>query len=160
MTQSPPTASHDIRAILTDAQLQQLRRGYDRTAMNRAATAALVGPFPPATAFVQFVIDHFYDPKRWPPDRRELCVITYFTAQSGGDTSNLATHIYWGLMEGLTPEEIADTILLASVYSGIDNYTNAIGALRRVLTVLREIVEGPEPEQGVQCMNVVLKLRG
>jgi len=150
----------DVREILGEPELARLRAGYDRDAMNRAALDALISPFPPARAFAEFVVGHFYDAERWPPDRRELCLITYFTVEGGNDHVNLGTHIYWGLMEGLSPEVIGDTILLASVYSGIDNYTNGIGVLRRVLTVLREIADGPDADQAARSLSVVQRLRG
>lgn len=154
------TAPPDVREILDQEQLARLRAGYDRDAMNRAAINALISPFPPARAFAEVVVGHFYDAARWPPDRRELCLITYFTVEGGDERGNLGIHIYWGLMEGLSPEVIGDTILLASVYSGIDKYTNGIRALQRVLTVLREIADGPDADRAAQCMSVVLKLRG
>ncbi|MCC6552238.1 MAG: hypothetical protein IT372_04350 [Polyangiaceae bacterium] len=154
-----PPRPRDVREILTEEQIARLRAGYDREAMNRAAIGALISPFPPSRAFAEFVVGHFFDPQRWPPDRRELCLITYFTAD-GADATNLGTHIYWGLMEGLTPDVIGDTILLAAAYSGIDNYTNGINVLRHVLLVLRDILEGPDPDRACQCMSVIPRLRG
>jgi alkylhydroperoxidase/carboxymuconolactone decarboxylase family protein YurZ len=153
------TDPNDIRHILTTEQLDRLRSGYDAEVMNRTAMNALVGPFPPARAFAEFVIDHFYRPGRWAPAHREQCVITYFASRSAGNAANLGTHIYWGLMEGLSPELVGDTILLAAAYSGIENYSAGIGVMKHVLTMLRGVVDDPDPD-AVKCTNVIKKLRG
>jgi alkylhydroperoxidase/carboxymuconolactone decarboxylase family protein YurZ len=148
----------DIRNILAPDQLAKLRGGYIAEVMNRAATAALIGPFPPATPIAEFIIGHFYRSERWEPARREQCVITYFASRAAGNEANLGIHIYWGMMEGLSADVIGDTILLAAAYSGIENYTNGIGVMTHVLTVLRALIEDPDPG-AVECMNVVKKLR-
>lgn len=153
-----PGDPNDIRNILTAEQLRALRGGYDAEVLHQDVRAGLVGPFPPARPFTEFILGHFFRPGRWEPARREQCVIMYFASRSAGNASNLGIHIYWGLMEGLSPHAIADTILLAAAYSGIENYSAGIGILKRVLTVLRSLVEDPDPSV-VECVNVVKKLR-
>jgi hypothetical protein len=36
--------------------------------------------------------------------------------------------MYIALMEGISPSEIAHILLLSGVYTGVDNFTNALGA--------------------------------
>jgi len=153
------TNSGSVEEILTSEQVDAIRKGYDRELMNRAAAHAIVSPYPRAQAFADFLTTHFYDSDRWPGDRREQCLITYFTSHSAGNAFNLGVHLYWGLMEGLDVPTIADTILLTSAYAGIDNYSNAIGVLKKVLTLLSSLVTSEDPEKAVACANVVGKIR-
>jgi hypothetical protein len=134
----PPADKDDICNILTSDEIATLKRGYDRDAMNQAAIAAVAGPYQPGTDFVKFIVDHFYDPERWPPDQREQCMISLLTPHCVGQGLLLAVHLYWGLMEGLSAHQIADTILLAGAYSGIPNFTNGIGTLRTTLMVCKQ----------------------
>jgi len=115
------------------------------------------GPFPPGLPFVEFVVGHFYDWERWSPEKREMIVISLLTEQQRGQGLLLAVHHYWGLMEGLSPHVMADTMLLASCYTGIGNFTSGLGTLKIVLTVLKKLADSGNPDD-VNCLNVFKQL--
>ena len=83
---------------------------------------------------------------------RERCLLTLLAARGGGFP--LATHVYLGLMEGfkedvapqddVSPEEIANIIFLAGVYSGADNLVVGLVTLVRTLKLLRRIANDPD----------------
>ena len=52
----------------------------------------------------------------------------------------LAVHFYWGLSVGLTPREIADIVLLSSMYSGIPHWAVNIHRFSALLTLLKGII--------------------
>jgi hypothetical protein len=135
-----------------------LKTGYNRDTMNQAAIASVSGPYEPATAFVKFVVDHFYDPDRWPPDRREQVLIAILTVHCRGEGLLVAAHLYWGLMEGLPVHVIADTLLLTSAYTGIPNFTSGIGTLKSTLNVLKRLADAPDAATAVNCLNVMKQL--
>ena len=51
----------------------------------------------------------------------------------------VAVHLAWALLEGVSPEAIAHTLLLTGMYSGIDAYTLGIRTLHKVATLLAEL---------------------
>ncbi len=52
----------------------------------------------------------------------------------------LAIHIYWGLMEGLSPADIGWTQLLTGAYEGIDKYSNGVSVLSTTLTAMKSVL--------------------
>lgn len=149
----------EVTGILSAEQIATLKRGYDRAGMNHAALVGVGAPYEPGKPFVELLIGRFFDASRWPPGERELCIIAMLAQQYGGSGAFLAIHLYWGLMEGLSPEKLADALLLMGVYTGISNYNAGIGTLRKVLTLLEGLAAGPNAEEDVKWANVLAKLR-
>ena len=54
------------------------------------------------------------------PAQREAVIIATVAAER--DTFVLSGHLYWGLMEGLSVENLADILLTVASYSGINNF--------------------------------------
>lgn len=67
-------------------------------------------------------------------DNIERTIITLFASQRNGPF--LAIHMYWGLLEGLTVGEMAETLLLVGTYTGIGAYTQGLTVLSQTLTFL------------------------
>lgn len=64
----------------------------------------------------------------------------------------LGVHIYWGLMEGMTSDEVAHTLVLAGAYQGVPVYATGLLVLEKVTGLLK----GLAAEGQVDC-RVVLK---
>lgn len=162
-----------IESILSDAQLETLRDGYDRAAMNAGAKYSLAtNRFPLAAPLVdgtlgtyfpeqpdevddadwRFFPVHVRDAAAKAADKgfpgedgqvvplqldmaaRELVLIPVLAATA--TPFETATHIYWGLMEGLTPRAIANSLLLIGYYRGVSTWSNAGSILEGTLTLL------------------------
>ncbi len=149
----------DVRGILSDADITLLRSGYDRARMKASAVAGVAGAFGPAVPYVQTMVDRLFDSAVLPPEQREVGIIALLAARSGGGGLFVAIHLYWGLMEGLPVERLADTLLLTGYYSGISVFNAGLATLIRTLTTLKGLCEGPAPEKAVDCHHVMGALK-
>jgi len=139
-----------ITEILSDDDLALIRSLFDNALMNAAALAAVSGSYGRAAPMTELIIDQFYredgegDADR-PANRQrilprrdvERTVISVLAAQRCDWA--LAVHVYWGLCidkDPLTPGDIAETILLASLYSGTEVQSEGTKVLEAVLTAL------------------------
>jgi hypothetical protein len=153
------TSLTPVDKILTPEQIDAFRGGFDLKWLNATALATVAGQFHGAVPTTQMLLDTFFvQPFPYqhptghgpgapippihaeiPPKERERVVIALFT---GMPFSNLfmAIHIYWGLMEGLTPNDIAWTQLLTSTYRGINVFTNGVGVLASTLNAMKSVL--------------------
>ncbi len=152
----------DFKTQLTEAQLATLRGGYSRTVMDAVATQIVSGPYPPSAGLTAFAGDRFYNdaPPTLSPANRERCLLALFV---GGrrPTFAVAVHIYWALMEGVAVDEIAEIILLATLYSGLDVLTDGNRTLTLTLTVLGQAADagGDAVKPGTLLPQIVAKFR-
>lgn len=162
-----------VEDILSSAQLETLRAGYDRAAMNAGAKYSLAtNRFPLAAPLVDGTLGTYFpvqpedaDDADWrffpvhvrdaaakaakkgsqsAPGQpvelqldmaaRELVLIPVLAVAA--TPFEAATHIYWGLMEGLTPRAIANALLLCGFYRGVSTWSNASSVLENTLTLL------------------------
>jgi len=143
-TSSITLSNGDVRTILSASGLAQLRTAWNLAsdALTNAAHGAVVAPYPPAGDPFNALGDHAYGRNdAMPPKQRERCVISVLTAKDLETGFLLPIHFYWALMEGLEPAEIAETVFLAGMYSGIANYLSSISRFQSVLQLLSELVE-------------------
>ena len=139
--------TQDVTKMLTERELEVLRGGYDAQLLSDLATKALVSKFPASGLWVgtiQKIL--FQDPDNGGRPlldlgarERELCLITLLSAQAMG--LELAVHIYWGLMEGLDPSQIAALVTLVGVYAGLDRFNAALGVMTSTMRALCECAE-------------------
>ena len=116
-----------LESMISDAQIATLKLGFDNALCVKLAMASLAGPIPAAQPWVAGPGDYFFaTDKNMGPTHRELCIIAMMTAMKCPD--QLVIHVYWGLMVGLSPNQIADAIYLAGDYSGIAAYNTATKA--------------------------------
>ncbi|MBM4342878.1 MAG: hypothetical protein FJ100_05830 [Deltaproteobacteria bacterium] len=115
----------DVRSMLTETQLGVLRGSYRRGVMHMIATKIVAAPYPPASGLVDFAAERFYNeaPPILTHADRERCLIALF-ASGRRPAFAMAVHVYWGLMEGLTVDEIAEIISLSALYAGLDVLTD------------------------------------
>ena len=133
--------SANVTEILSPTALEALKAQYATAVMLEASRAAVAVPYPPTTGYVAWIIDNLYDGKRIASKDRERTLIALLASQSTGHSFMLAVHLYWGLMEGLSIAEIADTLALSGVYMGLPHYTAALGTLTGTLKILSDLVE-------------------
>jgi len=128
----------DIDRVLSDGDLQQLRKGYDGADMTHILSTGIPRLDKHTTKYIHSIRRAFYDGTRMLPKDRERCLIGILSSRDSG--LNLAIHIYVGLMEGLSPDEISDVIFLGGVYTGVDRLSDGLAAEVRALTVLKHVV--------------------
>jgi alkylhydroperoxidase/carboxymuconolactone decarboxylase family protein YurZ len=138
---------------LTSAELGILKKGYDREKVVKYMGNALPLLYEPSKAYISAITGTFTgdlpDEDEEGRDRlsrldRERCIIALLASR--GEESTLAIHIYIAMAEGVTPDEIANIILLTGVYSGVSNFTNGLGVLLKMTTVLRGLIKEEEGE--------------
>lgn len=132
----------DIRSILTEAQLGVLRGGYRRAVMDMVATKVVTGPYPPASGLVAFAAERFFNdaPPVLAPADRERCLLAIFAA-GRRPAFAMAVHVYWGLMEGLTVDEIAEIVSLSALYGGLDVLTDGTRVVGDALRFLAKAAD-------------------
>lgn len=134
----PQPPSQDVRQLLPSEDLLILRRGYRRAVLSRAAHAVCVGPYAAAAPAVESWLGLFYEQGALlEPAQRELVLNALLATE--GRRLEVAVHVYWGLMEGLGPEQLAATFLLVGMYAGIDAYRSAIRVMHSVCRTLHEL---------------------
>ncbi len=151
-----------VDQILTPAELDAFRAGYSNEWMSNTAYGWVAGSFLQAGPAVQLVIDTYT--RRWPdaPEvgpatlppaaapvvpvpiamsarERERVIIALMTSTAVSPML-LAIHLYWGLMEGLSPADIGWTQLLTGAYEGIDKYSNGVAVLSTTLTAMKSVL--------------------
>jgi alkylhydroperoxidase/carboxymuconolactone decarboxylase family protein YurZ len=72
------------------------------------------------------------------PEDLERTVIAILAAREPG--LELAIHVYLGLMAGLKLEDIAATIHIAGVYTGVDNFAGGMRFFKELLIKLENMV--------------------
>lgn len=131
--------SADVRDILDPDQIKALVAGYDQSQMNAAVQASLVSPYPRATPWVAFQMEEFFIPQRNAPwqltaANRERVLLGVLAGESPLD---LGIHVYWAIAQGeMAVQEIAECLLLASTYKGVDAWSSSVSTLSTALSAL------------------------
>jgi alkylhydroperoxidase/carboxymuconolactone decarboxylase family protein YurZ len=129
----------ELSAILTERDLEQLRAGYDGHALIELKVAATSAPHSALAPWVSAIGSTFFGDTALAARDRELCLITLLSFRAPG--ISVCTHVYAGLMEGLSVQEICQAVGLAGCYGGLPAYTESIGAVRKTLSILKRCVE-------------------
>ena len=116
-------------------EIGRLRVAYRPELLVAATRGALSGTYPPGAPFVGSVVDLLYGDEPVKPKDRERSLIALLGARQ--ESMNLAIHIYWGLMEGLSPEEIGHTLLLVGAYTGIPGYSTSMVVYAKTFALLK-----------------------
>ncbi len=125
-----------IDSVLSSAQLDTLRRAYFEEDMVGLLSSGIPGLDDRTADFIAAIRKAFYDgsAESMSAKDRERCLIAILASRDAG--LNLALHVYCGLMEGLSPQEIADVIFLGGIYTGVDRISDGLAAEMRTLGVL------------------------
>jgi hypothetical protein len=89
---------------------------------------------------------------------RELIVTTTLVTQTQGLGLKLGIHLYWSLMVGLAPAQLADQMLIIGIYNGISTLSNGFDTLKLVLTGLNTLVENTPVAQDESALSVLAVL--
>ena len=144
-------AREDITEILTEAQLDRLRGSFSESTMSNVATSILISEYPESERYVTAIHDSLFGagPDGTEPPlaglshkERETSLIVLMAAQR--TSFELAIHIYWGMMNGLTQDEVAGLLMLCGVYAGIGAQTTGLQVMRQTLSGLRTAVLNAE----------------
>ena len=73
---------------------------------------------------------------------REVGLIVLLASQRA--SMELAIHIYWGLMEGITTQEVAGLMMVTGVYAGIGKQTAGMKVMRSALNALQARVDATQ----------------
>jgi Carboxymuconolactone decarboxylase family len=149
-----------IDATLSESQLNILKQGYLKEDMIQLLSVGMPALDARTTQYIGSIRTTFYDGSSATivPKDRERCLIAVLASRDAG--LNLALHIYIGLMEGLTPQEIADVIFLSGVYTGVDRISDGLVTEVKTLGVLvRVIAETATPPLQCTASAVVAALR-
>ncbi|HJQ85716.1 MAG TPA: carboxymuconolactone decarboxylase family protein [Candidatus Binatia bacterium] len=129
-----------IDKVLAPEQIAALKKGYTSAAMTEILSGGMPGLDRHTAKYIHAIRRAFYDTSRMAPKDRERCLIGILAGRDAG--LNFAIHVYVGLMEGLTPDEIADVIFLGGIYTGVDHLSDGLAAAQRTLTVLGRVAKG------------------
>lgn len=129
-----------LNTILSPRELKLLRLGYDGATAYNMALGSLAAPIPGAGPWVTEAGSYFFkDETHMSAKRRELCVLSMLTTMRAPD--QLAIHVYWGLMVGLTVDEVCDALFLGGDYAGIAAFNIAIKTAGLSLASLHQQAE-------------------
>jgi alkylhydroperoxidase/carboxymuconolactone decarboxylase family protein YurZ len=139
-----------IDDVLTPEQLAMLRNAYRSEDVIQILSSGIPGLDEHTAEYISAIRRAFYEGTAMLPRDRERCLIAVLASRDAG--LNLAIHIYIGLMEGLSPEDIGDIIFLGGVYSGVDRISDGLAAEMKTLTVLAEVASPPRSCTVAQVM--------
>jgi hypothetical protein len=142
-------------ALLGDQALAELRAQYDGEMILRMALANLESTDPRTAPYTTFVGDEVYRSPRMRPIDRERCLIAILVQSA--QAMPLAMHVYWGLMEGLSTDDVLQTVLLAGMYGGLRCHTSSEMIVRECFLLLNELGEkGGEAAGTAAVANALL----
>jgi alkylhydroperoxidase/carboxymuconolactone decarboxylase family protein YurZ len=136
---SKPTIT-ELADVLSEAKLRLLRSSYHPSEMVSANVAAVASLAPRLQSWNAEIARTFYtsDGPLSAIDR-ERCLIMLLSYT--GPALPLAVHIYWGLMEGLTVDEVCQVVGLAGCYGGLPRTVQGLVALEKVVWLLDRAVD-------------------
>jgi len=154
VSQSPTRSNphvFDSTDILTPDELKAIRKAYanDDTALQNLSLRAAATLFADGQGFVTSVGELLYgqrDPTDFiDPIDREVQILTILTLTR--QWPQLAVHCYWSLLVKMEPGDVASTLLLASMQSGIGEYVSAMSTMTKVMQLLKRLAPTePTPE--------------
>jgi alkylhydroperoxidase/carboxymuconolactone decarboxylase family protein YurZ len=145
----------DMTGFFSDAQLEALRRGYDRDAMLRLAVGNVAQHYAGMAPLMDFFRSEVYDPAKMDPQHRQRCLLALLATKHHPLT--LSVHVYWSLAEGLSLRDVYQVLLVTAAYAGVDAFTTAAFTMKtKTLPLLaRLLAEGGE---AIGTPNVVRTL--
>ena len=144
----PPITN--IRDHVSLPKIVLLRGAYRRDAALGLLNSVLPAIYDKAREYSDTVARAFYGPL--PPDQgpewrdalslqdRERCLIALLASRRA--EVELAVHIYLAVMEEMSPEEIANILMLVGMYTGLDNFSHSLRVEAKTLDVLNAIIDG------------------
>lgn len=160
MTQITSRVSDDVRVSLDERKLADLRAAYDRNAMRAVMSDAFIRRYPPLADWCRGIDSTFYAGSTpMAPANRERCLVAMLACL--GASVPLGIHIYWGLMEGLSLDEMTAIVSLAGCYGGVPRLVTSFAVMEVVGSTLQALDEqGPmDPERVLDALVPALSAR-
>lgn len=148
----------DLRTLLSDRELASLRTDFDAAVLSQAASTPFSILYPPLEGWVKETSATFFDRSTMPARDRERCIIVLLTI-NGGLPMSLAIHIYWALMEGLSIDDVCQTIALIGAYGGVQRVAFGMTTLQKMLGVLRNSVQAGNTSSAAIVETFITELR-
>ena len=135
--------------------LPNLQKAYlkDRDTLVQAMADSLPSRYQLSEKYMDAIQEAFYgalppDDAAWPRSLlsvkdRERVLIALLGARA--ERLFLAIHAYVGLMEGISPDEVAHILFLAGIYGGVSSFTAGIDTVVKVLEVLEALGKTNDP---------------
>lgn len=133
----PETNEGTYVPVLSEPMVSALKEGFIEADVRGALEAGILTPYPGAAEYVRGSMAAFTSQRDEGAIRRELVIIALMTTDRAG--FELAGHVYWALAVGAAEEDICRAVLLAGVYSGMNEYTQAIKVVRRTFKILESL---------------------
>jgi len=130
-----------IDDVLQSDPLEMLRNAYRNEDVIKVLSSGIPSLDDRTAGYIDEIRRAFYAGTAMQPSERERCLIAVLASRDAG--LNLAIHIYIGLMEGLSPAEIADIIFLSGIYTGVDRISDGLAAEMKTLKALAQIATPP-----------------
>ncbi len=143
-----------VTEILTPAEIEVLRGGFSDSRMLSTLTQVLRETYAPMGGFLDWTQSSLYNPDVLSPRDRERTLIALLCSQPM-DTA-LSVHLYWGLVAGLSPGEIAQTLMLCGTYLGVPAYSRGVTLFQQVLHFLK--TRAREGGDAVACVPLTRAL--
>lgn len=125
-----------MTGILSDEMLARLRAGWSRPTLHTAIRGVVNSATSDAQGWMDFVMDELYESGPLDARDRELVIIGLLAGRK--EIAPLAFHVYWGLMEGISVEQIVRVVTLAATYNGVSAYVEGQRVVAKVLSQLAE----------------------
>jgi alkylhydroperoxidase/carboxymuconolactone decarboxylase family protein YurZ len=148
----------DLRTLLSDDDLAALRAAFDRDAISRAASDPFAVLYPPLDNWVKETSATFFERSEMAPRDRERCILVMLTI-NGAMPMSFAIHLYWALMEGLSIDDLCQTITLVAAYGGVPRVAFGMTILQGTLNLLRGCVAAGKTQSSVVVSTFIAELR-
>jgi alkylhydroperoxidase/carboxymuconolactone decarboxylase family protein YurZ len=143
----------NLALVISTTELARLRAGYQPSAFLGANQSAFIDAYPPLASWIQATSSLLYAQGPISAQQRELCLITLLSYRSPGLA--LATHVYWGLMEELTPEQVCHAASIAGCYGGFPTLGDAITVIKRTYELLKRLAANEAPQSNMVLAAIV-----
>ena len=130
-------AMEPLEQLISKSEIERLRSTYDSNVFLTANRRAFATAYPPLAVFAEAAGSLLSAETPIEPKVRELCLITLLAYRSPG--LSLATHVYWGLMEGVTLQQVCHAASFAGCYGGLPQLATSLLAINRTLLVLKRL---------------------
>lgn len=143
-----------MSAVPTQTQINSIRAAYSPLVAGDAAAQALIGPWPTASGWIKGQAQLFYQvtggaqPLMSGLDREK--VIIPLLAASAALPGNLAIHVYWGIAEGMSVDEVYAALALAAMYGGVHAYSDGLKIAAIVLGIMAN-----QPADKLDTLNMM-----
>jgi carboxymuconolactone decarboxylase family protein len=143
----------DLSTILSQTELDIIVGQYDPVVVGKLLSAGLANQHQVIRPYLSGIGDSLYpefdpSPHANPLSaaNRERCLVALLASRSR--RLELAIHSYMALANGVAPGELAQIILAAGVYTGVDTVASAFDTLQTTLQNLKDLVMAKTADPG------------